>query len=179
VVTALRAVTPVPHNALAEALAARGRIFWRQDRFAEYEQTSREVLALAEAAHGPSGWGAMISRHNLSMSLFYVGRHAEAAAESRRAVARAHELLSPTHPFLLAALQRLGDNEAAQHRWGEAAAAYSEALAGHRAVERAANNGAQSRQIGRLEERLAAVRAGSVPAEVATNIATASAKARG
>ena len=128
------------------------------------------MLALAEAAHGPGAFGVVISRHNLATALFYVGRYAEAVGESRQAIARAHELLPPTHPFLLAALKRLGDSESAQQHWPEAEAAFGEALAQRRAVE-AAKPGSAADDIEELVGRLAAVRTRTIPAKVAETMA--------
>ena len=170
VIERLRARRPVPSNDLAEALQARGRIYWRQKRYPEYLDTSREVLALAEKAHGPGAFGVVISRHNLATALFYVGRHAEAVAESRQAIARAHELLPPTHPFLMAALKRLGDSESAQQHWREAEAAFGEALAQRRVVE-AAKPGSATEEIEEFEARLAAVRKRTIPEPVARTMA--------
>jgi len=170
VVDRLRARRPVPSNDLAEALQARGRIFWRQKRYPEYLDTSREVLALAEKAHGPGAFGVVISRHNLATALFYVGRYAEAVGESRQAIARAHELLPPTHPFLMAALKRLGDSESAQQHWPEAEAAFGEALEARRVVE-AAKPGSAAEEIAEFEARLAAVRARTIPESVAKTMA--------
>jgi serine/threonine-protein kinase len=172
VIDRLRARRPVPSNDLAEALQARGRIYWRQKRYPEYLDTSREVLALAERAHGAGAFGVVISRHNLATALFYVGRYAEAVGVSRQAIARAHELLPPTHPFLLAALKRLGDSESAQQHWPEAEAAFGEALAQRRAVE-AAKPGSAADDIEELEGRLAAVRARTIPEPVAKTMAGA------
>jgi eukaryotic-like serine/threonine-protein kinase len=166
VIATLRAVQPPPANDLAEALQARGRIEWRQKRYPEYLRTSQEVLMLAERAHGPGAFGVTISRHNLATALFYVGRYAEASAESARAIARARELLPPDHPFLLAALQRRGDCESAQEHWAAAAEAYAEALGRYRRAE-AEKPGSASEEVETVAARLAAVQAHTVPAEVA------------
>ena len=170
VVDRLRARQPAPSNDLAEALQARGRIYWRQKRYPEYLDTSREVLALAQQAHGAGAFGVAISRHNLATALFYVGRYAEAVGESRQAIARAHELLPATHPFLFAALKRLGDSESAQQHWAEAEAAFGEALEQRRAVE-AAKPGSAAEEIEELRGRLAAVRARTIPEAVAKTMA--------
>jgi serine/threonine-protein kinase len=165
VIATLRAQRPLPASDLADALEARGRILLEQKRYPEYLQTAHETLALAQQAHGPAAFVVGIARHNLATALFSNGRYAEAVDEERQAIARARELLPPGHSFLLAALKRQGDCEAAQGHWPAAAAAYAEPLAQYQAA--AVKGPKEKREIAALEERLAAVRARTIPAAVA------------
>lgn len=165
-VSALRQLEPVPKDRLAEALSARATLYGRQKNYPAYERASREVVELMVAVHGPDAWPVAIVRHNLATALLSVGRYEEAVEASRAALAAGSKLLAANHSFLLSAQLRLGDGLAAMGRFREAEATYAEGLARHQTVDPAVR-GSQAAALANWQARLAAVRQGTVPAEVA------------
>ena len=165
----LRAQQPLPADDLGETLNARGRIYWRMKRYVDYERDSRETVELARSAFGDASWSVAIARHNHATSLFYLQRFDEAIEQSQQAIDSARKLLPAEHPFLIAALQRHGDNAAALQRWDDAAHSYEAALA-QQSSEHAAKGGRQREGVEALQGRLDAVRAGRLPDAVAKNL---------
>jgi tetratricopeptide (TPR) repeat protein len=164
-----RAQRPLPADDLGETLNARGRIYWRMKRYDDYERDARETVDLTRQAFGDRAWAVAIARHNHAAALFYLKRFEEALGQSQQALDSAGVLLPPEHPFLIAALQRHGDNAAALQRWDEAARSYETALERQRS-EHAAKGGKQREGIDALQARLDAVRAGRVPDAVTKNL---------
>jgi tetratricopeptide (TPR) repeat protein len=118
----------------AEAIANRGAIAYKRQRYAEARKMYEEALAIRERiSPGPSTEVAILL-NNIALALQGAGDLEQALAFSRRSVAAFESTVGPSHPKLIFALVNNANIYLRTPQWAEAQPLLDRALAGVQSI---------------------------------------------